>query len=202
MIRAYLAARWREPTLREEIDDAVQEVFIECFRSGGALETADPERPSGFRAFLNGVTRNVALRFERARGRSREHTNGSVSDHAGDIDGDPSASRALDQAWALAILREAGLVMVARAERCDREGRGGRGAARRVELLELRFRDDMPVREIARRWDMDPAVVHKEYARAREEFRSALLEVVGAHHPGPAAEVERRCAEVLDLVRG
>jgi RNA polymerase sigma-70 factor (ECF subfamily) len=202
VIRTFFAARWRDSALREEIDDAAQEVFMECFRGGGALETADPERPHGFRAFLHGVMRNVGLRFERARGRSRERTAGSVSDNAGAIDGGLSPSHALDRAWALALLREAGLVMAARAERFDREGRGGRGAVRRVELLELRFRDDLPIREIARRWSEDPAVVHKEYARAREEFRSALLEVVGAHHPGSAAEVERRCAEILDLVRG
>jgi RNA polymerase sigma-70 factor (ECF subfamily) len=202
LIRALLTARWRDASLREDLDDAVQEVFIQCFKSGGALEAADPERPHGFRAFLCGVTRNVALRFERERGRSRELAAGSVSGRADAGDGDPSASRALDREWALALLREAGLVMAARAGLSDREGRGGRGAVRRVELLELRFRDDLPVREIARRWGEEPAVVHKEYARAREEFRSALLEVVGAHHPGPAAEVERRCAEILELIRG
>ena len=202
VIRAFLGARWREAALRGDIDDAVQEVFIECFRGGGALETADPERPRGFRAFLNGVARNVALRFERARGRSRERTADRVSDNAEDVDGDPSASRVLDRAWALAILREAGLVMAARAELSDAEGSGGHGAVRRVELLELRFRDDLPIREIALRWSEDAALVHKEYARAREEFRSALLEVVGAHHPGSAADVERRSAEILELIRG
>jgi len=202
VIRAFLAARWRDAAQRGELDDAVQEVFIECFRSGGALATADPERPHGFRPFLSGVTRNVALRFERERGRSRERTAGSVSGHGGDIDRDLSVSRALDRAWALALLREAGLVMGARAERLDREGRGGHGAVRRVELLELRFRDDVPIREVARRWGEDPAAVHKEYARAREEFRAALLEVVGAHHPGLAAEVERRGAEILELIKG
>jgi hypothetical protein len=46
-------------------------------------------------------------------------------------------SLALDRAWALALLRKAGLVMAAHAERLDREGRGGHGAVRRVELLEL-----------------------------------------------------------------
>lgn len=200
VIRSFLAARWREAALRGELEDAVQEVFIECFRSGGALQTADPERPQGFRAFLWGVTRNVALRFERARGRSRERTAGNVSECAEDLAGDPSASRALDRAWALAIVRETGLVMAARAERIDREGCGGRGARRRVKLLDLRFREDLPIREIARRWGEEAAVVHKEYARAREEFRAALVEVVESHHPGSAAEVERRCAEILELV--
>ena len=39
-----------------------------------------------------------------------------------------------------------------------------------------------------------------EYARARQEFREALLEVVAFHHPGPAAEVERECASLVALL--
>src|SRR5262245_65482440 len=64
VVRAYLAARWRGSPLRAECDDAVQEVFVECFRRGGALEAAGAGRVPGFRAFLYGVIRNVARRFE------------------------------------------------------------------------------------------------------------------------------------------
>ena len=32
VVRAYLAARWRDSHLRADLDDAVQEVFVECFR--------------------------------------------------------------------------------------------------------------------------------------------------------------------------
>src|SRR5262249_23588603 len=64
VVRAYLGARWRDSALRPELDDAVQEVFVECFRQGGALETAGAGRVPGFRAFLYGVVRNVARRFE------------------------------------------------------------------------------------------------------------------------------------------
>jgi RNA polymerase sigma-70 factor (ECF subfamily) len=35
VVRAYLAARWRGSALRRDVDDAVQEVFVECFRSVG-----------------------------------------------------------------------------------------------------------------------------------------------------------------------
>ena len=45
-------------------EDAVQEVFVECFRRGGALEAVGAGRVPGFRAFLYGVIRNVARRFE------------------------------------------------------------------------------------------------------------------------------------------
>ena len=64
VIRAYLAVRWRGSPLRPDLDDAVQEVFVECFRQGGALEAAGAGRVPSFRAFLYGVVRNVARRFE------------------------------------------------------------------------------------------------------------------------------------------
>src|SRR5262245_14743702 len=73
MVRAYLAARWRASPLAQELDDAVQEVFVECLRHGGGLERVRPDRAGGFRAFLYGLVRNVALRFEqrRAQGEAR-----------------------------------------------------------------------------------------------------------------------------------
>jgi RNA polymerase sigma-70 factor (ECF subfamily) len=64
VVGAYLAARWRGSDLRPDVDDAVQEVFVECFREGGALEAAGAGRVPSFRAFLYGVIRNVARRFE------------------------------------------------------------------------------------------------------------------------------------------
>ena len=64
VVRAYLAARWRGTALREELDDATQAVFVECFRQGGVLDAAGSGRVPGFRAFLYGVIRNVARRFE------------------------------------------------------------------------------------------------------------------------------------------
>ena len=36
VIRAYLGARWKASPLVGEIDDAGQQVFLECFREGGA----------------------------------------------------------------------------------------------------------------------------------------------------------------------
>ena len=56
------------------------------------------------------------------------------------------------------------------------------------------------IREIARLWAADPAELHREYARARREFKAALAEVVAFHHPGSAAAIERECAELLALL--
>src|SRR4051794_37515406 len=78
VVRAYLTARWRSSGRLGWLDDAVQEVFVECFRRGGALDRVEPDRPGGFRAFLYGVVRIVALRAESAkawgRGKDREQT--------------------------------------------------------------------------------------------------------------------------------
>ena len=74
----------------------------------------------------------------------------------------------------------------------------GPEALKRVELLWLRFYEGMPIREIARLWDADPTELHREYARARKEFRAALAEVVAFHSPGTAEAVERECLHLLE----
>jgi RNA polymerase sigma factor (sigma-70 family) len=191
VVRTYLATRWRSSPCRQELDDAVQDVFVECFKEGGVLERAERCRGGSFRAFLFGVVRNVALRHERARAGRRERA--PVDDpllKAVPAD-DPSLSRVFDRAWALALFREAGRLQEQQARR------NGPEACRRVELLRLRFHEGLPIRAIARRWGADAATLHHEYARARQEFKTALLEIVAFHHPGSPEEVERECANLL-----
>ena len=78
--------------------------------------------------------------------------------------------------------------------------RRGEAAPRRVELLRLRFHEGMPIREIAGLWGLDAASLHHEYARARQEFRSALRDVIAFHHPGSPEDVDRECAQLLSLL--
>jgi RNA polymerase sigma-70 factor (ECF subfamily) len=189
VVRAYLAARWR-PADTHALDDAVQEVFVECFKSGGVLDRADRDR-GGFRAFLFGVVRNVALRAEAKRARRRER--GGV-DLERVPDDESSLSRVFDRAWAKELMREAAQEMRAAA------GQAGEAARRRVELLRLRFHEGMPIRDIALRWGVEPAELHHEYARAREEFREVLMRLVAFHHPGPPEEVERECVGLLEIL--
>jgi len=192
-VRAYLIARWRGLPFGDDVDDAVQEVFLDCFRTGGALARVDPERPGGFRAFLYGVVRNVALRSEANRGRNHPQASPSELDA---VEGrEENLSDAFDRAWALSVMREAG----SRQEERARDASDG--ARRRVELLRLRFEEEMPIREIARLWRADPADLHHEYATAREEFRAALLEVVAFHHPQAQEDVEREAAQLLALFK-
>jgi RNA polymerase sigma-70 factor (ECF subfamily) len=183
-VRAYLSARWRGAALRDEVDDATQEVFVECFRQGGAVEVAGAGRVPAFRAFLYGVIRNVARRFE---------------DRAGPLAAplpevaanDVSQSRLFERTWAQAIMAEAGQLQRQRAAEAGPE------AVRRLELLRLRFEEGLPIRTIAARWGTDAARLHHAYALARQEFRAALLAVLAFHRPGSPAEIEQEAASLL-----
>lgn len=189
VIRACLGARWRHSPLLSEIDDATQNVFLECFQRDGPLTRADSKLPGGFGAFLYGVVRNIARRLEKARGRSRERQPGSRLDFGQVPSREESASHAFDRAWARSLLRQAAEVQAERAEAA------GDDARRRVELLRLRFFDEKPIREIAALWHEDVGRVHYEYLRARNEFKGALQEVVREHDP--AVSVEKECQRIL-----
>jgi RNA polymerase sigma-70 factor (ECF subfamily) len=196
VVRAYLAARWRDVDHRAELDDAVQEVFVECFRPGGVLDRADPAQAGGFRAFLCGVAQNVARRVEgrRAREQKRRPPSGFALDEVPDEEA--RLSQVFDRAWARMLVREAATLHERRAHDA------GEGAVRRVELLRLRFHDGLKIREIARLWQADAAVLHHDYARARSEFKKVLFDVVASHWPGNPDEVEQRVSELLDVLGG
>jgi RNA polymerase sigma factor (sigma-70 family) len=190
VVRSYLETRWRGAVDVSQLDDAVQEVFVDCFRRGGALARVDRDRLRRFRAYLYGVTRTVARRIERERHVRRRHLPRGESVVAVAASADESLARVFDRAWATALLR--------RAARRHEERATDDRARRRVELLRLRFADGMPIRDIATRWGVDPAWLHHEYAVAREEFREALLDV--AREEYGKDEVEAECARLLELL--
>jgi RNA polymerase sigma-70 factor (ECF subfamily) len=192
LIRGFLALRWRGTKLVEEIDDATQDVFVECFRPDGPLTHADAAK-GDFRGYLFGVARNVALRAE-AQARRRQLLEAGPSpvaaaDAAAD---DPSVSRVFDREWASMLMREAGQLMHQRAT--DDKSR------LRVELLRLRFGRDLAMPEIAARLEMDLAALHRQYARAREEFRSCLRSVVAFHCVRTEAQLDDECRRLFDLL--
>ncbi|QDV34413.1 RNA polymerase sigma factor [Tautonia plasticadhaerens] len=194
VVRTYLAARWRGSERLQDLDDTVQDVFVECLREGGLLERARADRPGGFRAFLYGAVRHVALRAEARRARQLAREPAQGIDLEGIPGGEETLSRVFDRAWAKVVVREA-------AERQSvLAARRGEAARRRVELLRLRFHEGLPIREIARLWGLDAAYLHHEFARARQEFRSALWEVIASHHPGSPEDVDRECEQLLSLL--
>ena len=148
------------------------------------LEAAGAGRVPSFRAFLYGVVRNIARRFESAPKRAA----GPLPDIEAN---EENLSRLFERTWARAIMAEAALLQKRRAVGLGSE------AMQRVELLRLRFEDNLPIRAIAERWGIPAARLHHAYALARQEFRSALLEVVAFHLPGSPAEVEQEAAELL-----
>ena len=71
-----------------------------------------------------------------------------------------------------------------------------------MELLHLRFREGMPIRDIAKLWETGADDLHREYAKARDEYSQALFEVVRFHSPNASrAEIQTECVELLTMLK-
>jgi len=187
LIRKYLASRWHLAPDHDRVVEASHEAVIQLFKPGGALTTLEPGRGSGFRAFLFGVVRNVALMLERSARRADVATAIEI-DPATIEDENASLSRVFARAWFDMIAAEARSAMAARpGARCK--------AAYRC--LELRYLDGVPPRDIAKRVDLDVKDVYELLRTGRNEYRSALLEVMATYYPNASeAELEQRCREL------
>jgi len=186
---AYLGARWRRSGLQQEVDDATQEVFVDLLRQNGALQRVDPNRPGGFRAFLFGVVRNVALRHEQRVAKRKPGIPTGFEAPATDEE----LSTIFDRAWASALMTQAAELQAMRARvKSD-------AARRRVELLHLRFEHGLKTRDIAERWKVTAKHVQKQYDKARDEFRQALLDVVATHYPGDREAAAREAARLVEF---
>lgn len=192
LIRAYLTRRWADTALAADVDDACQEVLMECFDERGPLQRADAGRE--FRSYLLGIVRNVALRFERQRGRRRETAVGGESVFAALPTNDEQLSGYFDRQWAQGLVEEARRLVQAQADTGDPR------AKLHAELLELRFGNGLPIRDIAARWQMDPDAVHRAYAKARERFRTCLRQVVALHVQATEADLDAECARIVGLL--
>jgi RNA polymerase sigma-70 factor (ECF subfamily) len=189
LVRSMLASRWSGTALESDVDDAAQDVFVECFRTSGPLSRAAAER-GDFRGFLFAIVRNVALRVEE---RARERVPNAVGlDEVRSRD--EQLSQFFDREWAQMVMREAGGLMQARATA------SGAGARMRVELLRLRFAEDLPIRDIAAQWEMDADAVHRSYAKARDEFKSCLREVVSRLAVRGDDAIEAECRHLIGLL--
>lgn len=193
-IRDYLIARARRLTSTLDLEDAVQNVYLECLREGGALDKANPHRPGGFRPFLFGVVRNVARRMEGRAARRREVRPDSELGRSGRPDPDSDPQLVFERAWARTMVREA------RATLKERADQGDEVARRRFELLRLRYEEGKPVREIAALWKEPAQRLHHELGRAKKAFRKSLHDVVAFHLPGPPSEVDRECQALLSYL--
>ena len=191
-IRGFLEARWRGRRFATELDDAVQEVFVECLKPGGILERARPEN-GDFRGLLFAATRNVARRFE-----ERAVRRGCVPPEDSAwleriADDEPGQATLFDRSWARTLVRQAS---ARHRERALAEGDSGR---RRIQLLERRFGNDEAIRTIAAERGVPAQEVHNAYRKARREFYLCLREVVAFHRPA-ATDLDLECRELLALL--
>ncbi len=192
-VRTYLKARWSSPLMRGYIDDATQEVFVECFRDNSPLKRVGKDITTSFRAYLFGLVRNSARNFEKRLAVPRNQPGASLSDVEIAAD-DPSLSVVFDRAWARMIIKQAG------EKHRENAKQKGESALRRVELLTMRFQHGLPIRHIADEWNVDAAILHREYAKARDEFRTAMREVIRFNHSGTDAEIEDEIKLVMQLL--
>lgn len=194
-VRAYLTARWQNADLRQHVDDAVQEVFVECLRPDGPLSRVDPERNGGFRAYFYGIIRNIAREFERRiGGEQRRIAHGDVAlDQV--ISNDESLPDVYERSWAKSVMQWA------RQRQMERARESGSDAVRRVDLLTLKFSEGRTIRSIAEQWKTDEKRLYKEFAKAQDEFQAALIEVVRLHCPGSPEEILFECGRLAELLR-
>jgi DNA-directed RNA polymerase specialized sigma24 family protein len=192
-IRGFLAARWKGRLLAAETNDATQEVFVECLKPGGVLESADAQC-GDFRGLLFGVTRNVARRFEEralAGRQLRPEDSAWLQNIASD---DPGQATLFDRSWAQALMR------ISKRRHRELALADGQAGERRLEILERRFRGDEAIREIAATWGVPAQEVHNAYRKARTEFYACLREVVAYHAP-TGADLDAECRRVLAQLR-
>jgi len=195
-IASYLAKRWRGSRLFAHVEDACHDVFVECFRENGALSRFDSTRPDGFKPFLYGIVRNIARRVEQQVARNMPTGNHESTTLVAVASDDKCVSWQMDRRWALDVIRKALAMQEERAR--DSDG----AASRRVELLRLRFHNNLPIRKIAELWHEDARHVHNEYARARTDYQNALRDVVGEQFTNlTRREIETKCRALVELLR-
>ncbi len=193
LVRSLLVMRWRNTALLAEVEDTVQDIFLECLRDDGPLARADSAQGE-FRGYLFGIVRHAAQHIEQRWRRQAKHRGGTEAVIEGIQSREQQLSVAFDREWARTLVREAGDLMRVRA------AAGGPGAKLRVELLRARFADGLPIREIAAQWEMDPDAVHRAYAKAREQFHACLRQVVACHTVRIEVDLDAECKRLFDLL--
>jgi DNA-directed RNA polymerase specialized sigma24 family protein len=170
-VRRWLRSRWRGAVLASLVDDAAQEVFLECCRPGGALSRIDRGRRVRIVAYLHGVVGNVAARVERREARqlarrARYRTGWLCR---------PTDGEAAIDAVARAALRAA--VRAAVQALSLEPATAGHSLA---ELVQLHFGAAQPVRAIAAAWQLPAARVHALRRRACRRLRRRLARTLSA----------------------
>lgn len=200
LVRRYLAARWRLSGDHEQVQEGVQDAMLQLFKPGGALQNADPAQSGGFRAYLYGLVRNVALMIERSARRRQDRSEPSGIDLDHIEQSEATLSQVFDREWARMIAQRARVRMLEnlRGKQPDAEGEQKHEKGQEIyRCLELRYTEGLAPRDIAEQLGRDVKVVYELLRSARNEYRRALLETVGEFYPGRTyAELEDTCREL------
>lgn len=151
-------------------EDLAQETLVEAWRHAAKLND-----DTGVDRWLNAIARNVCRRWARERGREAGHRTRWPTD-ALTPDGVPPD--ALTDATPVGddLEREELAALI-------EEALGGLSADAR-EVLVLRYVDERPVEEIARRVGVSPAAVSMRLTRAKAALRRTVEPRMGAEAPG------------------
>ena len=192
LVRRYLAARWRLPLDHEQVNEGCQDAMLQLFKPGGALQNVDSEQSGGFRAYLYGLVRNVALMIERSSRRRNERHSSAEFELDNIEQDDATLSQVFDRGWARMIAQRARVRMAANLRDSKPEV---------YRCLELRYSEGLAPREIADEIGKDASIVYELLRSARKEYRRALLETVAEFYPGRThAEVEATCKELTQFL--
>ena len=197
LVKRYLQERWKSSRLAQEIEDAVQEVFVECIRDRGILQQVDPGRGTSFRAFLLGATRNVARRIERKAMGKHAHDQEVTSFLDGIESNEERLTQLFEKDWAQAALRGASQLHQ------DRATEKGGNALVRWQVLGYHFGEGLTAPAIAERIQADVSNVHKWLSRGRQDFAECLHHVVARQfrEGTPAEEIQLECQRMLDALK-
>jgi len=185
-VRRVLRMRWGGSARIADVEDASQDVFLECFRAGGVLDRVADGQVASFRKFLFGVVRNVARRHE-SRPVVQDHLASDLIRN-GPLDLDADLGTIFDREWARLVVRLA---------RERLESGTSPLARKRAELLRLRYEESMPIRDIAAAWKEDPATLHHQFADAKAAFAAVLRAIVAEQVEGGTQAVEEELRFLL-----
>jgi hypothetical protein len=156
----------------ERLASVLDRLLVRCARS-----VTEPLAPSRFRAFLFASLQSALEEEEGAAAASLT-----------------PADSIFARAFAAATMYEAAEHHRALAKD------SGLDACRRLEMLGARYGENLPAEEIADRWGLDAEALDAELARAGQEFREALHEVMEFYHPGQPDHAEREAAELIRVL--
>lgn len=186
-VRRVLAKRWLGTEYGVDFDDAIQDVFVECFKAGGVIEKADPARGASFRTLLFQVTSHVAARFERTRRRDRAHTHDVTPPD--DVPApDLSGYEAVTREEVSDLVREAHRRMATHHDAVVRE---------RATLLDRHTCRGESILSIAGGDHAAAARLHREHSKAKKEWKAYLVEVVKGEYRVPEGEAKILVADLL-----